>query len=59
MKSPTFKLASMLGVMAFIGTVVVLAGTNNPELSQIAGYREWTRLSETPKTVFDTTSFAG
>jgi hypothetical protein len=59
MNVSALRIAGLVTLVAAIGTAAgILASTDNSELSQIAGYRQWTRLSESPRIVFDT-SFAG
>ena len=54
MKVPAFRLVSIVGLLI---TACMSTGTNasspDPELLEIAGYRQWHRLTEKPLVVND------
>lgn len=49
MKVSALRILALGALVAAIGTAP--ASSSNSELSQIAGYRQWTRLTESPRLV--------
>ena len=46
------RMVAPVTLVALIGTVMLISGsTNESEVRQIAGYRQWTRLGDAPRVV--------
>ena len=58
MRANTFKTFAAAAVLTTFGLALVNANTSDPTLKDIAGYRQWTRVTEKPIPV-ESTSFAG
>jgi hypothetical protein len=59
MKVPAFRLASIAGLIIIACVATTINGTSgDPELQEIAGYKQWHRLTPQPMFVIDS-SLAG
>jgi hypothetical protein len=53
MKKISLKVLTLTAVLASAGLVIADTSSNETTLSQIAGYRQWTRVNPQPVMVVD------